>query len=74
MKRPAQCGAFFFTLANVTVVVAHTMVIVLAMARLGRSQGAANREDSKENEQATTNHLQRKTPNGQTVGAIVRDA
>jgi hypothetical protein len=60
-------------LANVTVVMTHTMV-VLAMAWLGRSKSAANRKDSKENEQAATNHLQRKTPNGQTVGVIVRDA
>jgi len=57
----------------VTVVMTHTMVM-LAMARLGRSKGAANRKNSKENEQAATNHLQRKTPNGQTVGVIVRDA
>lgn len=57
-----------------TVVMTNTMVVVLAMARLGRSKGAANREDSKENKQAAINHLQKKTPNGQTVGVIVRDA
>lgn len=55
-------------------VMTNAMAIVLAMAWLGRSKGTANRKDSKKNEQAATNHLQKETPNGQAVGVIVRDA
>ncbi|MEK6396880.1 MAG: hypothetical protein V4734_02245 [Terriglobus sp.] len=43
-------------------VVTNTVMMIFAMARLGRRQGAADSDDCKENEQAVTNHLQKENP------------
>jgi deoxyxylulose-5-phosphate synthase len=69
MKMPRVERGVLFWLANMTVVMTHTMV-VLAMARLSRSKSAANRKDSKENEQAATNHLQRKPQTDKPLGLL----